>query len=159
MIKNEIDFYRYIQDVDIKNEMKFISKPFNSLTFLIIILILFLFKILNKRELMIILYGVVFCNVLKMIIKRKRPYKKSKIVLNLSEKNHDTFTNKYSFPSGHTFTSTLLSLILISKYPYNYFYNIIPVLVGFSRIFLGVHYPTDIIGGFVFGFLFFKSSY
>ena len=37
-----------------------------------------------------------------------------------------------------------------------FIFNIIAVLVGFSRIFLGVHYPTDIIGGMMFAFIFYK---
>ena len=159
MLSNVIKYYKYIQDINIPNEMKLISKPFNSTIFIFIIFILYLFKVLNKKDLLTIFYGIIFCNLLKILIKRKRPYKESKTVQNLTDKEHEIFADKYSFPSGHAFTSTLLSLILISKYPKNLIYNIIPVLVGFSRVFLGVHYITDILGGFIFAFIFFKIFY
>ena len=75
---------------------------------------------------------------------------------NLSNKDYSSITNCYSFPSGHTLAATFFSLYMLSKYPNEFIFNIIAILVGFSRIFLGVHYPSDIVGGMVFGFLIFK---
>ena len=63
----------------------------------------------------------------------------------------------YSFPSGHAtlagalFAATYFS---ISKHPY--FTVLVGVLcfgIGLSRVMVGVHYPTDVLAGFVFGFL------
>ena len=69
----------------------------------------------------------------------------------------------YSFPSGHTQTSTTfysslyftikdtmqkkslsISLMVVGI--------VMSLLVGFSRLYLGVHYPKDMLGGLIFGF-------
>jgi undecaprenyl-diphosphatase len=78
------------------------------------------------------------------------------MIKNYSNKEHTSVTDVYSFPSGHTFLATVFSLLMLKKYPKEFLFNIVSVLVGFSRIFLGVHYPTDIIGGIIFGFIVFQ---
>lgn len=61
-----------------------------------------------------------------------------------------------SFPSGHTQGSTTLwttLMINVKKKPLYIFGTIIFILVGISRMYLGVHWPTDIIGGILIGIL------
>lgn len=59
------------------------------------------------------------------------------------------------FPSGHTALATVLSLTLLSHVPKKYRW--VPFvwigLVAWSRIYLGVHAPLDIVGGFIIGAL------
>ena len=68
------------------------------------------------------------------------------------------YTDTYSFFSGHASNSmaTMLFLYLILKKYYKYIFLILlyPLIFAYSRIYLGVHFPTDILTGYVFGALF-----
>ncbi|MCL4384286.1 phosphatase PAP2 family protein [Patescibacteria group bacterium] len=70
--------------------------------------------------------------------------------------------SSYSFPSGHAMNS-LVFYFMISAYMYHFTHNkllsifavlisiLMVILIGFSRIYLGVHYPSDILGGYFIG--------
>jgi undecaprenyl-diphosphatase len=68
----------------------------------------------------------------------------------------------YSFPSGHTASSFAAATLLGLKYRLNYkgksFRLVYPLLafaavIGFSRIYIGVHYPLDVVFGAAVGIL------
>lgn len=75
-----------------------------------------------------------------------------------------TWAPGYSFPSGHSACSMFVYGFLIywifrqdwSK-PYKYFtaaaIGMLIALVGFSRIYLNAHYASDVLVGFIFGFM------
>ena len=156
MIFSELDFMELIQKLNFSEQMRLISKPFNTVSFIVIIICLYIYNIININDIILLVIGCSLCLGLKLLFKRKRPYHESKKIKNYSNKEHTSITDIYSFPSGHTFLATLFSLIMLKKYPKEFLFNIVSVLVGFSRVFLGVHYPTDIIGGMMFGFIIFN---
>ncbi len=93
-------------------------------------------------------FGVLIGNVtLKPLIARPRPCWVDESVRLLIANPTD-----YSFPSGHTLSSVIGATIL-TKADRRFGFAAIPlaVLIAFSRLYLYVHYPTDIIGAAVLG--------
>lgn len=84
---------------------------------------------------------------LKMLLNRERPY-------NILE-HLNTFgieLRDYSFPSGHTTASFSLATTIALNIPrLSVLVFIIAMTIGISRIYLGVHYPTDVLAGMIVG--------
>ncbi len=94
--------------------------------------------------------GVLVGNVcLKNIIARPRPCWLDTTVQLLIQSPDD-----YSFPSGHTLSSTIAAAILTSE-DRRFGYAAIPLaaLIAFSRMYLYVHFPSDIAGAICIGLL------
>jgi undecaprenyl-diphosphatase len=60
--------------------------------------------------------------------------------------------DKFSFPSGHTMTAFAVWGALSVGLPLlSHVYLVMALLIGLSRIFLGLHYPTDVLVGAILG--------
>lgn len=95
--------------------------------------------------------------ILKNTVKRERPFQKypENVIA-------DSHTNEYSFPSGHTSTAFSLATSLSLQCPK--WYVIAPSFlyagaVGYSRLYLGMHYPSDVAAGAVIGVAFSWITY
>ena len=59
----------------------------------------------------------------------------------------------YAFPSGHaTFFMALAVALFFSHKKAGYVFIFFALLIGLARIIAGVHFPVDILGGFILGF-------
>lgn len=137
----------------------------NQLTWTPFFLLVFylLYKKIGKQNFLLVLVTIAFlilfsdqsCNLFKNGFQRLRPC------------NDDTLKDiirvvksspSYSFYSGHASnsmaTTTFIFLIIRKYYKHAYLLFLFPLIFAYSRIYLGVHFPLDILTGYFFGILF-----
>lgn len=89
---------------------------------------------------------------LKPLINRPRPFTHSPEIIEFLNSIKLKAPSGASFPSGHTFSSFCSTIILTLCFGKKGAFSFIPAtLISLSRIFLCVHYPTDVLAGAVLG--------
>jgi hypothetical protein len=156
ILELDLNIYKFFRENIINDKLTPIVKVIThiggaKIVFVLTVLAIILIKGLkNKLFLLTGIVGTAGLNVvLKHIVQRERP----NINRLIPEKG-------YSFPSGHSMMSMAfygMLIFLIFKYVKNTAlkWTLIVILtillstIGITRIYLGVHYPSDVIGGFL----------
>ncbi|GMT34777.1 hypothetical protein PFISCL1PPCAC_26074, partial [Pristionchus fissidentatus] len=84
---------------------------------------------------------------IKILVQRERPFE------NVDDQVFEApIADQYSFPSGHTSRATMLGVILSYFFPRLTPIGVVfPLLVAYSRVAMGRHYVTDVLGGLTLG--------
>lgn len=91
--------------------------------------------------------------VIKSLVDRPRPLKEMadlidshRVVLHVLGKP----LREFSFPSGHTLTAFSAATFLSYQYRrYTAFFMSVALLTGLSRVYVGAHFPSDVLGGMI----------
>ena len=103
-----------------------------------------------------IIIGALFTNItIKPIIARPRPFQSSELYNQWFIEAGSHMVGEKSFPSGHTTSAmaAMTGLCFTTNKKVSWTAFIFAVVMGISRIYLCVHYPSDILGGLVIGFI------
>ena len=152
-------------EIDILNLIQTLRNPFldwlmpvislmgNGVLYIVLAVVLLCFKKTRKigvvLTLALLLEYTIVSIILKPAVERPRPYTVNTLIQLLIEEPED-----WSFPSGHTSAAfTMIFALYFMKNRWWIPMAIFGVLISFSRMYLYVHYPTDILGGILVGLL------
>jgi undecaprenyl-diphosphatase len=127
---------------------------FNLITYLgssifwILLIIIFWLKKQRKLSLQLLfafILDTVALSILKVVFLRPRPSQAINIIdLDIGP----------SFPSGHSERAFSGAVVLANHYKkYNWLFYILSILVSFSRVYIGLHYPLDVLIGAINGII------
>lgn len=157
MVEIQIRILQMLQDI----RTDFLTAFFTAITmmaeevYITLFIAIFYWCIDKKRAVRLgyfVLFNSVFNSVIKSMIKMPRPFNEGVVTAIRKE----TATG-FSFPSGHTQTATGFwtgSMIILKTKASVIVGSVMILFVAFSRMYLGVHWPMDVLGGILFGLIF-----
>jgi len=124
--------------------------------FAVIALILLTWIVTKKKKALrylLFLYaiqcGIIYS--LKFLIQRQRPLFFLATTSKLSTGSGEV--SDPSFPSAHSVFAFMMATLLAKRFPrYRIIFFIVAAFIGWTRIYLGLHYPTDVIVGALLGY-------
>ena len=117
-----------------------------------LVLILLIFKRTRKAAftaaIALLITSVLVNLIIKPSVARIRPYDAYPALIPLVDRLSD-----FSFPSGHTANGFAVAFVLFWMLPkkYSVWLVVLNALIALTRLYVCVHYPTDIIAGFLIG--------
>lgn len=167
MIANITEFITSIDDRILLFIQEYIRIPFLTpfVTFItslgnagILWIVISLLLLISKKtrrigyvSILALLCSLLINNILlKNLVKRIRPYDRIPELIPLVKKPAD-----YSFPSGHTGSSFASAWVLYQEMPglKGIAALVLAALIGLSRLYVGVHYPSDVLVGMFTGII------
>ncbi len=123
-----------------------------GILFISIAILLMLFRQTRKAGLSLavaLIISFILCNlVLKNVFMRIRPFDVREVEIIIPK------PKDFSFPSGHSWHAFATASVLSLYYKkYSIWFYTVAFLIAFSRLYLYVHYPSDVIAGSIFGIL------
>ncbi len=157
-----LDFYYNLHKGSAGGFFDFFFKNFTLLgedgIFLILLSLIFLlFKKTRKvgaGMLGGIIIGALFTNItIKQVVARPRPYATTELFQSRWLEVNGRLESEYSFPSGHTTSAmaAMTPIFLFCKKNVSWLAFLFVIVMGASRNYIFVHYPSDILGGIIVG--------
>lgn len=124
-----------------------------GILFIACAVVMLFFKRTRKTGFMIgcaLALGLIVCNItLKPLVARSRPFTYRDVELLVSP------PSDFSFPSGHTIASfEFATVLLIRERKWGIAALVCALLISFSRIYLYLHFPTDVFTSVILGIIF-----
>ncbi len=150
-----ISIFHFLNNLTVNNSFFSNLAIFIATTFGILVLIFTFIFFVYKKDVraLFLVFGTtatawIVTKILKTIFHMPRPF------INLTDMHAFIMSGGYdSFPSNHATVFTALAVATFFFYKrFGFLLMFFALLIGLSRVVVGVHFPTDILAGFLVGF-------